>query len=399
MRAVNPTSMASAANIFQKSGRRQAGQWLVSWGSAVSVMQQPTWRWRASLSDGMGQTCRGMPDSPSPRFDVDGGPNPVYHLSMLRSMVQRLNLSLAAGFGFVVLLAGIAVLTSDRRLEAALVAALVVIAGAASWFLRRAAIRDLEVRAEVEAKLRESEARFSGILAIAANAIITTDNLSRVVHFNRAAEAMFGYPASEIIGAPLTMLLPPAVAAHHHQYVAEFGRSSESARIMGSRREVGGRRRNGEEFPAEVSISKLATADGLLFTAVVHDVTDQRRTAHHEHTLAVAGARLAATLDFDATLRLVAELPVLAAADWCLLDVVDREDEDHPVLRRIASTHSDADGGAARSAAAAPRPGGRALRRQGHLRRDAHRPQRGPGRGRDRRGVRRARSRRSSAST
>ncbi|HEY8061290.1 MAG TPA: PAS domain S-box protein, partial [Gemmatimonadales bacterium] len=261
---------------------------------------------------------------------------------MPRSMVQRLNLSLAAGFGFVVILAGIAIVTSDHRLEAGLMVALVVIAGAASWFLRRAAIRDLERRADADTRLRESEARFSGILSIAANAIITTDRRLRVIHFNRAAEAMFGYPAGEIIGAPLATLLPAAAAARHDQYMAEFGRSSEPARLMGARGDVAGRRRSGEEFPAEVSISKLPTSDGLLFTAVVRDVTEERRTAHHEHTLAVAGARLAATLDYDATLRLVVELPVLAAGDWCLLDVVDADEREHPVLHRIASSHSNA---------------------------------------------------------
>lgn len=277
---------------------------------------------------------------------MDGSLVLTYHLFMSLPMVRRLNLSLAVGLGFLGVVAAVAVVTRDRPLEASLIGALLVIAVAATWVLRRAVVRDLEAREAAEAKLRDSEAHFAGILAIAADAIITTDESTRIIHFNHAAESMFGYAAADVIGQPLSMLLPPAVAAVHTQHMANFGRSTDTARHKDIRRQVAGRRRNGEEFPAEASISKLTTAEGLLFTAVVRDVTDQQRLAHHEHTLAVAGARLAATLDYEATLRLVVELPVLAAGDWCLLDLIEFDDGDGdgevPVLRRIASSHSNA---------------------------------------------------------
>src|ERR1019366_5654167 len=77
------------------------------------------------------------------------------------------------------------------------------------------------------------------------------------------------------------------------------------------------------------------------FTAVVRDVTERRRREHHEHTLAVAGARLASTLDYEAMLALVAELPVHAIGDWCLLDIAEHRDGTSPVLRRVVSSHSD----------------------------------------------------------
>lgn len=257
-------------------------------------------------------------------------------------MVRRVNFAVSAGLGFVVVLASVAILTTDRAVEAALVATVVVGAVGAAGILRHIAVRDLRALAVAEAKLRESEARFAGILSIAPNAIITTDQGARIVHFNHEAEAMFGWRATEIIGEPLGRLLPPAAATVHDDHMAGFAQSPDVVRVMGKRREVSGRRRNGEEFPAEVSISKLSTDRGLLFTAVVRDITAQRRLALHEHTLAIAGIRLAATLDFETTVRLVVDLPVPIAGDWCLLDLLDTSGEGIATIRRIGSSHADA---------------------------------------------------------
>src|ERR1019366_7785391 len=191
------------------------------------------------------------------------------------------------------------------------------------WFVRRAVLRDFGERERIEAQLRDSEARFAGILSIAADAIVSVDQDNLIVHFNHAAEAMFGYPAAEIIGKSLDVLIPPGLTDVHHQHITAFAQADESARWMGDRPEVSGRRRDGTIFPADISISKLATPGGMLFTAVVRDVTERRRREHHEHTLAVAGARLASTLDYEAMPALVAELPVHAIGDWCLLDIAE----------------------------------------------------------------------------
>ena len=111
-------------------------------------------------------------------------------------------------------------------------------------------------------ELRASEAKFAGILAIAADAIVTIDESHRIIHFNQGAEEIFGYRAAEIIGQPLSILLPERFRATHDAHVDAFGQSAETARRMGHRREVSGRRRDGTEFPAEASIAKLDTPDG-----------------------------------------------------------------------------------------------------------------------------------------
>jgi PAS domain S-box-containing protein len=115
------------------------------------------------------------------------------------------------------------------------------------------------------------------ILDIAEDGIVTVDAHSRVVLFNQGAEKIFGYAAADVLGRSLNLLLPPRFAAEHDSHMAEFARSPDPARRMGDRSAVFGRRKDGTEFPAEVSISKLETPAGILFTAIVRDITERKR--------------------------------------------------------------------------------------------------------------------------
>ena len=208
------------------------------------------------------------------------------------------------------------------------------------FVLRRSIRRDLADRARAADELRASETKFSGILAIAADAIISVDGNQRVVHFNEGARGMFGYEPSEIIGQPLELLLPARHAATHAAHVTAFARSGTNARRMGERRTVHGRRKDGREFPADASISQLSTPNGPIFTAVVRDITDQTRRARRDATLANAGQTLAESLDFDETLAGVLNAFVPAVAPWCLLDVIEGDDGEQQ-YRRAASRHAD----------------------------------------------------------
>lgn len=126
-------------------------------------------------------------------------------------------------------------------------------------------------------ELRFLGARFEGILEIAEDAVISIDANQRITLFNRAAEKIFGYGAPEVIGQSVELLLPDRLAASHRHDVEGFAASSVTARLMGELREVFGRRKDGSEFPAEASISKLDVAGGKVFTAFVRDVTERKR--------------------------------------------------------------------------------------------------------------------------
>ncbi len=188
---------------------------------------------------------------------------------------------------------------------------------------------------------RALEARFEGILAIAADAIITVDESQRIVHFNRGAERIFGYAASEVIGEHLNLLIPDRFRAAHPRHVAVFAAGSETARLMGHRREVAGLRKNGQEFPAEASISKLGLPGSLLLTVMLRDATERRQLERNQRLLAEAGAVLSVSLDYEATLQTVVALPVPVLADCCILDMIETESGGTRRIRRIVSGHAD----------------------------------------------------------
>ncbi|MDY3552978.1 ATP-binding protein [Gemmata sp. JC717] len=127
------------------------------------------------------------------------------------------------------------------------------------------------------ARARISLIQLAEILDVAEDAVITTDARRDIVLFNRGATVLFGYTAEEMLGRSIDLLLPERFRARHPEQMEEFARSPAPARLMGARREVFGRRKDGSEFPAEVSISKFGAGADLLFTAIVRDATERKR--------------------------------------------------------------------------------------------------------------------------
>jgi len=181
-------------------------------------------------------------------------------------------------------------------------------------------------------ELRASEAKFAGILAIAADAIITIDAAHRILHFNRGAEEIFGYDAAEAVGQPLSVLLPERFRAAHDAQIRAFGESSEPARRMGHRRAVSGRRKSGEEFPAEASISKLDLPTGeRIYTVVLRDITERKWAEDADRFLTESGTRLSQSLHREAVLDAIGDLAIPMLGDACVIDVVE-----DTTIRRVA---------------------------------------------------------------
>jgi PAS domain S-box-containing protein len=177
-------------------------------------------------------------------------------------------------------------------------------------------------------------------LDAAPDAIVLVDASGAIRFVNERAERLFGYSRTEVLGRPSTVLLPDDVRA---------------ARDV--QRDVHGVRRDGSRFLAEISVSSLATDGGQLVTAVVRDVTD-RRSLEEDRTergraevaraqaeeigrrasfLAEASRVLAASLDYEATLRSVARVAIPYLADYVLVDVLETQGR----LRRLAAAHTD----------------------------------------------------------
>ena len=139
-----------------------------------------------------------------------------------------------------------------------------------------AQIEDITERKRAAEALRLSEAKFSGIISIAADAIISVDHEQRIVIFNEGAEEIFGYDRSEVLGGPLSQLIPERYHASHEGHFQHFAADDVGARRMGERLEIYGLRKNGQEFPAEASISKVGVNGTTLFSVVLRDVTERK---------------------------------------------------------------------------------------------------------------------------
>jgi PAS domain S-box-containing protein len=126
---------------------------------------------------------------------------------------------------------------------------------------------------------RETDALLAGIVAIAADAIISMDEHQLITMFNHGAEVIFGYLAEEVIGKPLTVLMPERSRAAHQEHVDTFRSSAVTARRMGDRSEILGQRKSGDVFPAEASISKVDIGGRRVYTAVLRDITE-RKASH-----------------------------------------------------------------------------------------------------------------------
>jgi len=120
--------------------------------------------------------------------------------------------------------------------------------------------------------------------------------------------------------------------------VKDFGASAESARRMGHRRAVAGRRKNGSEFPAEASISKLDLPTGQrIYTVLLRDITERKWAEDADHFLTEAGQRLAESLQYDTVLESIGDVSVPMLGDACFLDVV----EDGGAIRRVSRALPD----------------------------------------------------------
>ncbi|HEY4395069.1 MAG TPA: PAS domain S-box protein, partial [Polyangia bacterium] len=187
-----------------------------------------------------------------------------------------------------------------------------------------AQIEDITERIHAQEALRFSEAKFSGIVSISADAIISIDEAEKITVFNTGAEKIFGYSRDEVLGAPLDLLIPRS---------AEQGRRHDVSRLAS----ICGRRKTGEEFPAEASISSLQVGGTRLLTIVLRDVTEREQLEHEQKILAEVGVALGATLDYEQTLARVAGIAARDFADWCIVELVEPGDR----LQRLKVVSAD----------------------------------------------------------
>ena len=125
--------------------------------------------------------------------------------------------------------------------------------------------------------LRASELRFRSVVQSAADAIILADETGKIVFWNKGAETLFGYVEDEILGAQIETLLPETYRAQHRESFERF-RLTGRSQIIGKTVELQGLRKDQSLFPLELSLASWTNGIGTMFTAIIRDISERRRT-------------------------------------------------------------------------------------------------------------------------
>ncbi len=162
-------------------------------------------------------------------------------------------------------------LAATRRLNEGDLTARTGIKGGVSELVQLSRAFD-EMAASLEKHLR----MFNGLFESAPDALLVVDREGCIMNANAQAETVFGCSRADLLGQPVEVLLPPALAERHQQHCADYF-ANPRTRPMGQGMELQARRQDGSEFPVEISLSWIETDDGPLALATVRDITERKQ--------------------------------------------------------------------------------------------------------------------------
>ncbi len=136
--------------------------------------------------------------------------------------------------------------------------------------------RDISKQVRTEAALHEKENRLQAILSHMLDAVIAIDDKGIIQQFNHAAETMFGYHASEILGENISMLMPSSFAGQHQDHIRRYLQTRQSTTV-GVGRELTGKRRNGTTFTLDITISDIEINNRHIFIGICRDVSERKQ--------------------------------------------------------------------------------------------------------------------------
>jgi two-component system sensor kinase FixL len=176
--------------------------------------------------------------------------------------------------------------------QSALLEALIftIVGGGISWFgeqLRRSRIRD----ATHTQDLRAREAHLRSILNAVPDATVVINEKGIVQSFSAAAERLFGYKESTVIGKNVSVLMPQPYRDEHDHYLQRYLSTGER-RIIGIDRVVTGQREDGSTFPMKLEVGEMQSGKRRFFTGFIRDLTERQQTEEQLHELQTELARL-----------------------------------------------------------------------------------------------------------
>jgi PAS domain S-box-containing protein len=185
----------------------------------------------------------------------------------------------------------------------------------------------------VEAALRKSEARYWAVTQSANDAIVTVNDDGTITGWNLSAESMFGYPEVEVLGQPLDLIIPRQFRERHRDGLKRLQAGGEH-RVIGKTAELAGLRKDGSEFPMELSLSHWEILDGRFYTGIIRDITERKQA---EQALRVNEAMLQSILDNSSTVVFLKDM------EGCYITINRRYEELFHVTRKDVVGKSDYD--------------------------------------------------------
>ena len=120
------------------------------------------------------------------------------------------------------------------------------------------------------------QSQFETFLETVPDAMVVVDRHGRIVMLNRNTERLFGYRRDQLLGLPVEVLVPERYRRSHSEHRAGYS-AAPMVRPMGAAQELFGRRKDGSEFPVEISLSPVETEQGVLVASAIRDITDRKR--------------------------------------------------------------------------------------------------------------------------
>jgi len=139
---------------------------------------------------------------------------------------------------------------------------------------------------EAEEALRESEARFRSVVQSANDAIILANSRGNIMAWNKGAQAIFGYREEEVLGKPLSLLMPERYRDAHRRGLERM-RSTGESHVIGKTVEFYGLRKDGSEFPLELSLATWKAGEERFYSGIIRDITERKRAEESQRLAAI----------------------------------------------------------------------------------------------------------------